>query len=75
MVWTGYPTDMDAQHLSCEVTRCPACGRRSMVVTYEGLADPANPARVAVWMPTHGSCEHGCNTAQHVLPGLAQEAA
>ena len=46
-----------------------------MVVTYEGLADPANPARVAVWMPTHGSCEHGCNTAQHVLPGLAQEAA
>ena len=66
---------MDAQHLSCEVTRCPACGRRSMVVTYEGLADPANPAQVAVWMPTHGSCEHGCNTAQHVLPGLAQEAA
>lgn len=66
---------MDAQYLSCEVTRCPACGRRSMVVTYEGLADPAHPGEVVVWMPTHGSCEHGCDTADHLLPGLSQDAA
>jgi hypothetical protein len=66
---------MDAQFLSCEVTRCPACGRRSMVVTYEGLADPAQPDQAAVWMPTHGACEHGCDTRDHLLPGLSEKAA
>ncbi|WP_155993213.1 hypothetical protein [Nocardioides sp. URHA0020] len=66
---------MEAQHLGCEVTRCPACGRRSMVVTYEGLADPARPEKAAVWLPTHGTCEHGCDVRHHVLPGLAHDAA
>lgn len=66
---------MDAEFLSCEVTRCPVCGRRSMVVTYEGLADPARPDEAAVWMPTHGACEHGCDTRGHLLPGLSTEAA
>ena len=66
---------MDAQFLHCEVARCPACGRRSLVVTYEGLADPARPDEAAVWLPTHGACEHGCDTRHHVLPGLSQEAA
>ena len=71
----GYHPCMVVQFLSCEVTRCPACGRRSMVVTYEGLADPAEPDRAVVWLPTHGPCEHGCDTRHHVLPGLSREAA
>lgn len=66
---------MEAHYLSCEVTRCPACGRRSMVVTYEGLADPAEPDEVVLWLPTHGRCEHGCDTHRHLLPGLVPEAA
>ncbi len=71
----GYHPSMNTQFLSCEVTRCPACGRRSMVVTYEGLADPAGPDVAVVWLPTHGACEHGCDTAQHLLPGLSRDAA
>ena len=66
---------MHAQFLSCEVTRCPACGRRSMVVTYEGVADPAAPDEAAVWVPMHGVCEHGCDTRHHLLPGLVADAA
>jgi hypothetical protein len=46
-----------------------------MVVTYEGLADPARPDEAALWLPTHGQCEHGCDIHDHVLPGLAHEAA
>lgn len=66
---------MSAQFLSSEITRCPACGRRSWVVTYEGVADPARPDEAAVWLPIHGACEHGCDTRRHLLPGLATEAA
>ena len=46
-----------------------------MVVTYEGLADPGRPDVAVVWLPTHGACEHGCDTRHHLLPGLTQEAA
>ena len=46
-----------------------------MVVTYEGLADPARPDEAALWLPTHGQCEHGCDIHEHALPGLAHEAA
>ncbi len=71
----GYLVAMPVQHLGCEVTLCPECGRRSLVVTYEGLSDPARPDDVVVWLPTHAACEHGCDLAGHLLPGLWREAA
>jgi hypothetical protein len=46
-----------------------------MVVTYEGLADPAGPDEAVVWLPTHAACEHGCDTRHHLLPGLSRDAA
>jgi hypothetical protein len=72
---TGHNPRMNTQFLSCEVARCPSCGRRSMVVTYEGLADPGRPDVAVVWLPTHGECEHGCDTRAHLLPGLSRDAA
>jgi hypothetical protein len=59
---TTQPTpDMsDVEFLRYQLSTCTRCESRTMLVTYEGVADPARPTSVAVWVAMNASCSNGC---------------